>query len=746
MAPVEIVVALNDPRNTPADVGAPPAWDGGATGAGVRIVVLDTGLDPAHPDLDDQDFRAWSPLVNPPLKVVDSRNFVASQSTGLCPPTGTGSSDGHGHGTHVAGIALGTGEGDPLDNRDDGLHAGVAPAAELAVGKVMTDAGAGLNSDLIAGMEWAALPAEDVLTGCAIGADIVNMSLGSEARPDRLNSGEDRDLVSLVLNRLAVKHGTLFVAAAGNSGPFMGSILEAPGSAAQALSVAAAAKDYDLNHDDTLSGDTCAGWAHDPPPNNPAFAKPCSENPSGANQRPSLASFSSRGTGATWLRPDIAGPGYYIVSAQAALGTLVAGQDINPSTRDDPLYATVSGTSMAAPAVAGSAAVALDAYRDRYGGADPTGASGLSGLLAPAYALVRAALMNTAVPDLHEARLILNTPAFGSLKVEPRNGPGPPLDPFVGPLAEGAGKVNIGGAIEALRDGVVVYSAASGSGVNRGTGPRDLQGSWQIGAITAGTSRSQTFVLHSAPGGPTSAAASFSFQPGNPSDGSSSIPLGSTAASWSIKLPGRTTVKRGRDVVVRFTVNVPKTAAPGSYTGAVLVNLTNGQTLRIPVYAAVALRDPNYAAANTPGPQARVTSARDVFARDNTVWPSAAGVALGAQSDWLVFPVELGSGLASVTFKVYDSAVGDDTYDLYLYEADLDLEASTHPFLAPGVTHQTVGDRDPSTADDPQVLTVSIPAAGRHYLVVNRAEVHGPGEFSTGDFGSFELTLDEVRP
>jgi subtilisin family serine protease len=726
LAPIEVVEALSHEaevervRNTPADVGAPPAWDAGATGQGVRIAVLDTGLDPGHPDLDDQDFRHWSSLLNN-AKVVDSRDF----NGGLCKPVAP--TDFHGHGTHVAGIALGTGEGSSLDAADNGKHAGVAPGAELAVGKALTDAGAGVNSDLIAAMEWAAMPEEPLATGCAIGADIVNLSLGSESRPDRLNSGQDKDLVSLMLNRLAVKYGTLFVVAAGNSGPFMGSVLEAPGSAAQALTVAAAAKDYDVTHDDTLSGDVCSGWTHDTPPANPIFATPCGSNPS-PPQPPSLASFSSRGTGAGWLKPDVAAPGYNVPSAQASAGAAIDAQDLNPNTRLDPLYATASGTSMASPATAGSAAVVLDAYRDRYG-ADPTGA--------PVYALLRAALMNTAGPDLYESRLIVTTD-LGPLKLEPRNGLG---DPYVGPLAEGAGKVNLGRAIAALRDGVVAYSAASGTGADRGTGPGDLQGSWQVGAIIAGTSQTQTFVLHPAPASPASVSASFSFQSGNPSDGSRAIPVG----SWSVKLPGKTTVRRGRDVLVRFTVNVPKAAVPGSYTGAVLVTLSNGQTLRIPVFAAVALHDPTYAAANAPGAQARVTSAHDVFARDNTTWPSVAGQAAGAQADWLVFPVELGSGLASATFKVYDSAAADDdeTYDLYLYEADYDLEASTHPFLAPGVTDPVANDnRGASTQASPQVLTVASPAAGRHYLVVNRAKVGGVG---AGDFGSFVLTLDEVR-
>jgi subtilisin family serine protease len=149
LAPVEVVEALNDERNTPADVGAPPIWDGGATGEGVRIAVLDTGLDRVHQDLDDLDFRNWVNPLNPP-KVVDARDF----NGGTCKPIPRlpvpVSHDGNGHGTHVAGIATGTGEGDPASSGDDGLHAGVAPGAELAVGKALTDAGAGVNSDLIA--------------------------------------------------------------------------------------------------------------------------------------------------------------------------------------------------------------------------------------------------------------------------------------------------------------------------------------------------------------------------------------------------------------------------------------------------------------------------------------------------------------------------------------------------------------------------------------------------------------------
>jgi uncharacterized repeat protein (TIGR01451 family) len=751
LVPIEVleVAAENEvdqSRATTADVGAAALWSHGITGKGVRIAILDTGADVTHPDLDDLDFRRWSSPLNPP-KVVDSRNFVG----GGCVPL-AGATDGHGHGTHVAGIAAGTGEGTPLAS-DDGRYAGIAPDAELAVGKVLTDAGAGLNSDLLAAMEWAAMPQGS--SACAIGAQVVNLSLGSESRPGRLNTGSDVDLVSQMLNRLAVRYGTVFVAAAGNSGPFVGSVLEAPGAAAQALSVAASAKDYDVNHDDTLSGDTCAGYQHPPSPQGDCSA-------GAGTQPPSLAAFSSRGpAGDVWLRPDLSAPGYNIVAPQAATGLALAQNDLNRGTRADPLYATASGTSMAAPATAGSAALLLQAYRDRHGTA-PSGSSGVKGLAAPAHALVRAALMNTAGAEQHEARWILSTdlatnpvcsPQPDPLLVEfcslldlstgfagnvvlyqVRNGAS---DPYVGPLGEGAGKLSLGRALGALRDGVVAYSAASGSGPDPGTGPRDFQGTWQVGAVSAGVSRTQAFVLHAAPGVATTAR--FGYSAGRPSDGTNALP-----SSW-VRLPGSTAVRSGRDALVKLKISVPSKAPAGTYTGSVLVHLSSGQRLHVPVFASVSLHDLNPAAGNDPGPQARIASEQDVYAKADTVWPSVAGSAgTGAGSDFLVYPVELGEGLSEARFSVYDAAAGDETYDLYLYGADHALVASSHPFAAPGVTDAVANDaRGPSTPSAPQVLTLTSPAPGRYYVAVSRAKIGGT---TSGDFGSFVLTLDEVSP
>jgi hypothetical protein len=92
-----------------------------------------------------------------------------------------------------------------------------------------------------------------------------------------------------------------------------------------------------------------------------------------------------------------------------------------------------------------------------------------------------------------------------------------------------------------------------------------------------------------------------------------------------------------------------------------------------------------------------------------------------------------------------DTAAGDETYDLYLYDANLDLLAASHKFAAPGVTDVAAQQaRGPSTEASPTVVVLRAPAAGRHYLVVNRARI-GDGPFDAGgDMGSFRLTLDEV--
>ncbi|MGH3878275.1 MAG: S8 family peptidase [Actinophytocola sp.] len=240
-------------------IGAPQAWAAGHTGEGTTVAVLDTGIDATHPDLADA--------------VTEARDFSESES---------GTDDLVGHGTHVASIITGAG----------GKYTGVAPDAKLLNGKVLDDSGSGSESGIIAGMEWAA----------ASGADVVNMSLGSDLPSD------GTDPMSLAVNRLTEQTGSLFVVAAGNNGPGSESI-GSPAAADAALTVGA------------------------------------------VDREDQLAEFSSRGP--RWvdgaIKPDITAPGVDIVAAKAANGQI--GEPVEDG------YVSLSGTSMAAPHVAGSAAI-----------------------------------------------------------------------------------------------------------------------------------------------------------------------------------------------------------------------------------------------------------------------------------------------------------------------------------------------------------------------------------------------------
>ncbi|MFJ2561739.1 S8 family peptidase [Streptomyces sp. NPDC087568] len=173
-------------------IGAPTAWQSGYTGKGVKIAVLDTGVDATHADLKSQ--------------VVAAKNFTTSKST----------ADRVGHGTHVASIAAGTGA------KSGGKYKGVAPGAKILNGKVLDDEGYGDDSGILAGMEWAAQQ----------GADIVNLSLGGEDTPGV-------DPLEAEVDKLSAEKGILFAIAAGNEGP---ESVGSPGSADSAITVGAVDK------------------------------------------------------------------------------------------------------------------------------------------------------------------------------------------------------------------------------------------------------------------------------------------------------------------------------------------------------------------------------------------------------------------------------------------------------------------------------------------------------------------------
>ncbi|MFF0339947.1 S8 family serine peptidase [Kribbella sp. NPDC004875] len=210
-------------------IGAPTAWKAGYDGHGVKVAVLDTGYDAGHPDLAKQ--------------VVASQSFVPDQAV----------QDLHGHGTHTASIVAG------LGTASAGKRKGVAPGAELLIGKVLDNSGGGLDSEAIAGMEWAVQQ----------GAKVVSMSLGGWP-------SDGSDPMSQAVDELSKSSGALFVIAAGNSGAEQ--TVGSPGAASEALTVGAVDRDN------------------------------------------SLANFSSRGPrlGDGALKPEVTAPGVEIAAARAA--------------------------------------------------------------------------------------------------------------------------------------------------------------------------------------------------------------------------------------------------------------------------------------------------------------------------------------------------------------------------------------------------------------------------------------------
>ncbi|MGW0550289.1 S8 family serine peptidase [Streptomyces altiplanensis] len=215
-----------------AQIGTPEAWDAGLTGKGVKVAVLDTGVDAQHPDLQG--------------RISASKSFIEGEEV----------ADRNGHGTHVSSTVGGSGAA------SDGKEKGVAPDADLAVGKVLSDEGSGSESQIIAGMEWAAKDVD---------AKIVSMSLGSQEGTD------GTDPMAQAVNTLSKDTGALFVVAAGNSGA--PGTIGSPGSADSALTVGA------------------------------------------VDSADEAAYFTSRGprTGDNALKPDLSAPGVGILAARSRL-------------------------------------------------------------------------------------------------------------------------------------------------------------------------------------------------------------------------------------------------------------------------------------------------------------------------------------------------------------------------------------------------------------------------------------------
>jgi subtilisin len=143
-------------------------------GRGIRVAVLDTGFDLNHPD-----FAGRSPIT---------ASFVPGQ----------GVQDGHGHGTHCIGTSCG-----PKAPAGTSRRYGVATEATIMAGKVLSNAGSGQDSWILAGINWAIQKR----------ALVISMSLGAPVAPGQ---GFKRAYEQAALS--ALNAGALIVAAAGNDG------------------------------------------------------------------------------------------------------------------------------------------------------------------------------------------------------------------------------------------------------------------------------------------------------------------------------------------------------------------------------------------------------------------------------------------------------------------------------------------------------------------------------------------------
>ncbi len=124
-------------------IEAPSVWETGNLGTGINISIVDTGIDGGHPAFGNR-IVAWADFVN-------GQNATPY--------------DDNGHGTHCAGTAAG-GVVQTTNNNNDIIDVvlGVAPGANLMGAKVMNSQGSGSFSDIIAGAEWSAENGADIIS------------------------------------------------------------------------------------------------------------------------------------------------------------------------------------------------------------------------------------------------------------------------------------------------------------------------------------------------------------------------------------------------------------------------------------------------------------------------------------------------------------------------------------------------------------------------------------------------------
>jgi len=279
-------------------------------GTGIGIAVVDSGIDSDHKSFLGRDDRS---------RIVYSRDFTGENRV----------DDPYGHGTHVASIAAGNGR------IADAKFVGIAPNASIINLRVLNAQGVGTISGTLSALDWL------LANHAAYNIRVVNMSLGTPAIDSYKN-----DPVCRAVRRL-VDAGVIVVAAAGNNGK-------------------------------NIAGQKIYGQIHSPG-NEPAAITVGASNTFGTDSRADdgVASFSSRGpTRSGWtdaagvkhydnvIKPELVAPGNKVIDAESdnnLLVTLHPQLDAGVSQAENRRQMYLSGSSMATPAVAGAAALLLQA-------------------------------------------------------------------------------------------------------------------------------------------------------------------------------------------------------------------------------------------------------------------------------------------------------------------------------------------------------------------------------------------------
>lgn len=352
------------------------AWDQGYKGENTVVAVIDSGADTSH-----KDFQTMP--SNPKLKQEDVQSKIDQQGYGKYVnekfpyvynyadrdndyiKSDDNNQNDSPHGQHVSGIIAADGH----PEGDQQYVVGVAPEAQLMQLRVFGQFSDEKTDDV----------ARAIYDATNLGADVVQMSLGQGVADQQLTNIEQKAV------QYAIDHGVFVSISASNNG----------NSASVDNPSKVTAKGY-------VSGSEAGNYE---PLNSGTVANPgASKNAltvaaetSGTGKDSDMASFSSWGPLSDFsLKPDLSAPGYQVVS-----------------TVNDNQYQTMSGTSMAGPFAAGSAALVIQRLKKTN-------------------------------PELKGAELVAATKALlmNSAKVQTQNGYTAP----VSPRRQGAGQIDVGAA------------------------------------------------------------------------------------------------------------------------------------------------------------------------------------------------------------------------------------------------------------------------------------------------------------